>query len=190
MKLYYRTPRNESVQPRNRTNHKAHGSMNEDTEKRIVALYTCGQSIESITKEVGRARYLVVHVLQSRGVFGNRGTEPDRAESRTEPPAVEKLKAEPVNERKPDMPAVKGPETEGVVEKPPRKARPLKKCESPKKVTSSARPKPSRPEKTPVNSRWSPPVLDALYKLVGQHDLNPDMSLEDVQKMASKSKRQ
>ena len=76
--------------------------MTEDTEQRIVRLYTCGQSIESITKEVGRARHLVVHILQSKGVFANRRTETDRGESRTELPVVEELKEKLVNEeRKP-----------------------------------------------------------------------------------------
>lgn len=192
--LYYQKPRNESVQPRYRTNHQAWGSMNEDTEQRIVMLYTCGQSIESITKQVGRARHLVVHVLQSKGVFGNHGTEPDREESRVESPVAEEQKEELVDEeRKPEMLAIKGPEPESVVEEPPRKAKPLRKSKSPAKLRSmpaaKTRPKPSGAEKTPVTSRWSPLVLDALYKFVEQHDLNLDMSLADVQKMVFKSKR-
>jgi hypothetical protein len=192
--LYYRKPRNGSFEPRCRTNPKACGSMNEGTEQRIVMLYTCGQSIESITKDVGRARHIVVHVLQSKGVFGNRRAEPDREESRTESPLVEELKAESVNEEwKPKPLAVKESEPESVVEEPPRKAKPLRKSKSPGKLTSipavKTRSKPSRAEKTPVASGWSPLVLDALYKVVGQHDLNPDMGLEEVQKMASKSKR-
>ena len=58
-------------------------------------LYTNGQSIESITREVGRARYLVVHVLQSKGVFGNRLT--DSKESRPGAP-IEESKEELVRE--------------------------------------------------------------------------------------------
>jgi hypothetical protein len=189
--LNYQEPRNEAVQPRCRTNHRARGSMNEDAEQRIVMLYTCGQSIESITKEVGRARHLVVHVLQSKGVFGNRRTEPDREESRTESPVVEELKEELVNEHKPETLAIKGPESESVVVEPPRKAKPLRKSKSPGKLKSNTktRPQPSGAEKKPAASRWSPLVLDALNKVVGQHDLNPDMSMEDLQKMASKWKR-
>jgi hypothetical protein len=168
--------------------------MNVDTEQRIVMLYTCGQSIESITKEVGRARYLVVHVLQSKGVFGNHRTEPDREKSSTESPVVEELKEELVNEeRKLETLAAKRSEPESVVEEPTRKAKPLRRSKSPGKLRSisaaKTRPKPFGGEKTPVTSRWSPMVLDALHKVVGQHDINPDMSLQEVQKMVSKSKR-
>ncbi len=189
LELFYRKPGNESFQPRFHTNQpKAGGSMNGDTEQRIVTLYTCGQSIESITREVGRARHLIVHVLQSKGVFGSRRTELDREEARTESPVVEDLKEEPVNEeRKPETLAVKGSEPEGFVEEPPRKAKPPRTSKSPGKLRSHAktRPKPSGAGKTPVTSRWSPSVLAALYNVVGQHDLNPDMSLEEVQKMVS-----
>jgi hypothetical protein len=155
-------------------------------------LYTCGQSIESITKEVGRARHLVVHVLQSKDVFGNRLTEPDREESRTESPVVEELKEKLVNEEwKPESLAVKESEPESVVEEPLRKAKLLRKSKPAGKLTSNAktRPKPSGAERPPITSRWSPLVLDALYKVVGQQDLNPDMNLEDVQKMVFKAKR-
>jgi hypothetical protein len=193
--LYYRKPRSESFQPRYRTNQpKAVGSINEDTQQRIVMLYTCGQSIESITKEVGWARHLVVHVLQSKGVFGNRRTEPDGEESRTESPAVEELKEELVNEeRKPGTLFVQGSEPESAVEVPPGKAKVLRKSKSPVKLRSmpaaKTRPKPSGAEKTTVTNRWSPVVLDALCKVVGQHDLNPDMTLEEVKKMAFRHKR-
>jgi hypothetical protein len=54
---------------------------------------------------------------------------------------------------------------------------------------AKTRPKPSGAEKPPVASRWSPLVLDALHKVVGQHDVNPDMSLDQVQKMVFQSKR-
>jgi hypothetical protein len=193
LELYYRKPGNKSFQPRFHANQpKAWGSITGDTEQRIMTLYTCGQSIESITKEVGRARHLIVHVLQSKGVFGSRRTEPDREESRTESPVVEELKQETVNEkRKPETLAAKGSEPERFVEEPPIKAKPLRKSKSSAKLRSNAktRPKPSGAEKTPVTSQWSPLVLDALHKVVGQHDLNSDMSLEDVEKMVFKSKR-
>ena len=139
--LYDRKPRNESSQPRYRTNQpKAWGSMNEGTQQRIVMLYTDGQSIESITKEVGRARHLVVHVLQSKGVFGNRRTEPDHEESRTESPVVAELNEELVNEeREPETSAVKGSEPERVVEESPRKTKPLRASKSPGKLKVHAR---------------------------------------------------
>jgi hypothetical protein len=86
--------------------------------------------------------------------------------------------------------AVKGSEPESVVEEPPRKANPLRKSKSPGQLrlmpAAKTRPKPSGAEKTPIANRWSPLVLDALYKVVGQADLNPDMSLEEVQKMVIK----
>ena len=71
------------------------------------------------------------------------------------------------------------------------KAKLLRKSKSPGKLRSKAktRRKPSGAEKTPVTSRWSPLVLDALSKIAGQHDLNSDMSLDEVQKMVLKSKR-
>jgi hypothetical protein len=98
VELSYRKPRDESFQPSCRTNRKASGSVGEDTVQRIVKLYNGGQSIESVTREVGRARHVVVHVLQSRGVFGNRPTEPDLKESRTGAPIVEESKEELVRE--------------------------------------------------------------------------------------------
>ena len=192
LELYYRKPGDESFQPRYRTNHKASGSLNEGIEQRIVMLYTCGQSIESITKEVGRARHLVVHILQSKGVFGNRRTEPDHEESKTESPVVAELKEELVNaEREPETFAVKGSEPESVVEEPLWKAKLLRKSKLPGKLRSSAKTKSKPPgaEKPPVTNRWSPLVLDALCKVIGQHEINPDISLEDVQKMVFKSKR-
>jgi hypothetical protein len=94
--LSYRKPLDESFQPSCRTNRKASGSVSEDTVQRIVRLYSGGQSIESITKEVSRARHVVVHVLQSKGVFGNRPAEPDHKETRTVVPAVEESKEEPL----------------------------------------------------------------------------------------------
>ena len=67
----------------------------------------------------------------------------------------------------------------------------LKKSKSPGKLRSNAktRPKPSGVDKTPGTSQWSPLVLAALYNVVEQHDLNPDMSLEEVQKMVFETKR-
>jgi hypothetical protein len=195
IELYYRKPRSESFQPRYRTNQsKAWGSMNEDTEQRIVMLYTRGQGIESITKEIGRARHIVVHILQSKGVFGNRRAEPDRVESRIVSPVVEEQKEELLNEEpKPETIGVKGSEPESVVEEPPRKAKLLRKSKPAGKLGSipaaKMKPRPSGAEKTPVTSRWSPQVLDALHKVVEHRDFNPDMSLEEVHKMVSQSKR-
>ena len=163
---YYRKPREESFQ--HRTNRKSSGSVNGETEQRILRLYTSGQSIDSITKEVGRARHVVVHVLQSKGVFGNHPTEQHEELMSTEHPKEEpELKAESV-----DTPTSKS----------------LGKPKSPKNPGASAKPQPAVAPKTPVADRLSPPVLDALCQVAGQHDLS-DMSLEEVRKLALRPKR-
>ena len=166
---YYRKPREESFQ---HCNDKAWGSMNGDTEQRILRLYNSGQSIDSITKEVGRARHVVVHVLQSKGVYGNGSTTTAQEESRPgapieEPKEEPELKAESV-----DTPTSKS----------------LGKPKSPKNPGASAKPQPAVAPKTPVADRLSPPVLDALCQVAGQHDLS-DMSLEEVRKLALRPKR-
>ena len=192
---YYRKTLNEAFPPRQRTNQpKAWGSLTKDIEQRIVVLYTNGQSIESITREVGRARYLVVHVLQSRGVFGNPRTEPDREESRIESIVVEDVKEELVTEkRKPESIAVKGRKSQLAVEEPPRKVKRIRKTKSSEQSKSltfeKPIPKPAGIEKSSVKDRWSPLLVDVLCKIVTQHDLNTGMTLEDVQKMVSSSQR-
>lgn len=191
---YYRKTLNEAFPPRQRTNQpKAWGSLNKDIEQRIVVLYTNGQSIESITREVGRARYLVVHVLQSRGVFGNPRTEPDREESRIESIVVEDVKEELVTEkRKPESITVKGRESQIAMEEPPGKVKRIRKSKSSEQLKSLTIEKPiSKPpglEESAGKDRWSPLLVDALCKVVTQHDLNTGMTLEDVQKMVSGSK--
>ena len=163
LELYYRKPRHESFQPRPRPNNKASGSLNEGIEQRIVMLYTGGQSIDFVTKEVGRARHVVVHVLQFKGVFGNRRTEPDHEESRADSPVVEELKGELVDEERKPGTLVVGSEPESVLEEPTRKSKPLKKSKLPGRLRSNAKTKPkfSGAEKSPVTSRGFPLVLDA-----------------------------
>ena len=192
---YYRKTRNEAFPPTHRTNQpNAWDSLKEDIEQRIVMLYTNGQSIESITREVGRARYLIVHVLQARGVFGNCRTEPDHEESRIESIVVEDVKKEPVTEkRKPESIAVKGRKSQLAVEEPPRKVKRIRKTKSSEQLMSltfeKPIPKPAGLEKSSVKDRWSPLLVDVLCKVVTQHDLNTGMTLEDVQKMVSSSQR-
>ncbi|MDR3557089.1 MAG: hypothetical protein P4L55_20225 [Syntrophobacteraceae bacterium] len=189
---HYRKPGNEPFQPgRSNNQPQVRRPLNEDTEQRIVTLYTSGQSIESITKEVGRARYLVVHVLQSRGVFGNRPTELDCEEPWTEPVAVEDMTQESVvKERAPELIAVNGPESEIATKEPPKKAKRVRKSKSPEQLKSSPAekpiPKPATPENSSTAGRWSPLLVDALYELVAGHDINTGMTLEDVKKMVSK----
>jgi hypothetical protein len=191
--LHYRTPRNESFPSRHRTSQpQPSGSVNDDTENRIVMLYNSGQSIEAVTREVGRARHLIVHILQTRGVFGNRQPEPIGEESRNELLAVEDIKEELVIEEPNPAPlAVNRPGHEIDVEEPPRKVKSVRRPKSPeplKSVTAEKpRPKPPAVNKTQHTGRWSPLVVDALCKVATQLDLNPGMSLEEVHKMVSES---
>jgi len=50
-------------------------------------------------------------------------------------------------------------------------------------------PKTASLERLSVKDRWSPLLVDAMCKVVTQHDLNTGMTLEDVQEMVSRSKR-
>jgi hypothetical protein len=192
--LYYREPRHESFPPRHRTNQpQPSGSLNEGTEQRILSLYTSGQSIETITREVGRARHLVVHTLQSRGVFGNHRTEPVREEPKVESVAAEEQKKKLViEERKLDPVADKGSEPEIEVVEPPRKATRIRKSKSPAQLKSvivdKPKAKPLVAEKAPVKGRWSPQVVDALLKVVAQPGINSEMSMEEVKRMVSGSR--
>ncbi|MDR3568016.1 MAG: hypothetical protein P4L43_08320 [Syntrophobacteraceae bacterium] len=183
--------------------------MNEDTEQRIVALYTGGQSIESITREVGRARYLVVHVLQSKGVFGNRQIEPDCEEPLTEPVAVEdgqrvsnahstmtvedKTEECVIKAPAPELVAVNEPRLEIAAKEPPKKEKRVRKAKSPEPLPSlqakESTLKPAAPENSSPPGRWSPLLVDALYELVARQDIDTGMTLEDVRKMVSEPKR-
>lgn len=200
----YRKPRNDSFQPGYRNSQpQAQRPLKEDTEQRIVTLYTSGQSIESITKEVGRARYLVVHVLQSRGVFANRLTEPDYEAPRSESVVVEgtvvvecmdDVKEELVaKELEPELIAVTGPDPEIAANEPPRRAKRIRKTKSPEQLkslpTENPMHKAAAPENSPVAGRWSPLLVEALYKIVGQNELDTGMTLEDVERMLSRPKR-
>jgi hypothetical protein len=193
--LYYRESRHESFPPKHRTNQpQPSGSLNEDTAQRIVTFYTSGHSIESITREVGRARHLIVYLLQSRGVFGNCRTEPDREEPKVESPAVEEQKKKLViKERKLDPVADKGPEPKIEVQAAPRKATRIRKSKAPEQLKSVAieKPKAELPaaEKAPVTGRWSPQVVDALVEVVTQSEVNPGMSLDEVKTMVSGLRR-
>lgn len=182
---YYRRPGNVSFKPGYHKNQpQAPHSLKEDTEQRIVSLYTGGQSIESITREVGRARYLVVHVLQSRGVFGNRRAESDNVEP--EPVAV----ADKTEERVPEPIAVSGPKSENATKEPSPKAKRVRKPKSTEQLKSLPAEKPMLKPATPQNSGgWSPLLVEALYNLVSRKDIDTGMTLEDVRKMVSRPKR-
>ena len=189
---HYRRPGNDSLQPgRNNNQPQAPRSLEEVTEQRIVTLYTSGQSIESITKEVGRARYLVVHLLQSRGIFENRRTEPDYEEPRTEPVAVEDMTEEhAIEKREPELIAVNGPGAEIATKEPPKKAKQVGKSKSPEQSQTLPAEKPTLKPATAKDSsltgRWSPLLVDALYEFVAQNEIDTGMTLEDVRKMVSR----
>jgi transposase-like protein len=137
--------------------------LNDKTEKRIILLYTSGQSVESIAREVGRARHRVVHLLQTKGLFGNGSAE---HELPRETLTVEEPKEFPVNESAPEIarPA-----------KPPRRVRsPQKASDKPEPLASVEKP-----------HRWSPPVLDALCKVAVESNLYPGKSIEEVRQMVS-----
>ena len=191
----YRKPGNESFQPGYRNNQpQARGSSNNDTEQRIVTLYTNGHSVESITREVGRARHFVIHMLQSKGVFENRRTEPDFEELRIETVSVDDIKKESIiEERTPELIAVNEPGPEITTKVPHGTAKRARKSKSPAQLKSlpaeKPMPKPSAPENSSVAGRWSPLLVEALYKIVTRHDLDTGMTLEDVHKMVSRPKR-
>ena len=193
--LHYRELRDEPFQPRCHTNRqKAGGALNEDTAKRIVTLYTNGQSIESITKEVGRARHVVVHILQSQGVFENRPVESESQEGRDESVVVEELKEQLVGEgRKTETATVKRSESESIVEESLGKVKRIRKSKlqenSKPPTTDKSKPKPVAPEITTATGRWAPQVVDALFKVVMQSKVNTGVSLEEVKRMVSRSKR-
>jgi hypothetical protein len=167
---------------------KPRGSLNDDMEKRIVILYSNGESVESITKVVGRARHRIVHILQARGFLTNSQPGPRCKEPEDKLPASEELKEQPTDEeRKPGQPVLKKLETEtvGTV----RAGKPERPGESPRKSKAMAiekpAPTPHAGEKPQHTDRWSPPVVNALCKVIMQHNLYPGMSREDVHKMVS-----
>jgi hypothetical protein len=164
------------------------GSLNEDMEKRIVILYTNGESVESITKVVGRARHRIVHILQARGLLTN--SQPGRRckEPEDKLPDSEESKEQPTNkEQKAEQPALNRPEAETVGTVPARKS--VRPGESHRKSKTIAIDKPATTphagEKPQHTDRWSLPVVDALCKVIMQHNLYPGMSSEEVHKMVS-----
>jgi hypothetical protein len=192
--LYYRKPLDQSFQPRYLNNHKPSGSTDENTAQRILTLYYSGQSIESITKQLGRARHFVVHVLQSKGVFGQQRSGYDSKGSTSKPSVTKELMEEVLSEKgKQKRPIVKRHRTESVVDEPSEKAKlpitstPGRKSKS--ILAAKTKLKPSSVEEMPTTGQWSPPMLDALHQILGQQDIKSDMSLEEVQKMVLKSRR-
>ena len=191
--LHFRKPANEQGSPRHGTNHsKPWNSINDATEERIMMLYASGHSIDSITREVGRARYRVVHVLQVRGVFSNSQMEPD---INSEEPESKSLTVQAPEETLADEGqqkplAVKGPAPEIAIEEASGQPGPPE-FELFRKLESMATNEPGATiplgERLQDTSRWSPVVVDAMCKVIMQLNLYPGMSLEEVQKMVSDS---
>ncbi len=158
-----------------------------ETEKRIISLYTSGQSIESITREVGRARHMVVHVLQSAGVFGKNQTglgdkqlRDDPAEKNMEEPATLELKPDTAAAEMPARTKVEVPADKRPISRNPKAGRTIKS-----KAAQRPNPASSPAEKPLVSGRWSPMVSDAVEKVILQFNLYPDMSSEEIRKMVS-----
>ena len=194
--LHYRTPRDDSYSPRHRSNQpQPRSSLNDDTEERIVMLYTSGQSVEAITREVGRARHRVVHTLQTRGVFGINLKEPIQEEPKSESFPVEVLEEAPaIEEAEPKPLAVEGAGPEIAIEETYEHPKPERKSESPRKLKPIATGIPSPASlavgEPQVTGRWQPLVVDALCEVILRLNLYPGMSHEEVRKMVSGWNRQ
>lgn len=158
-------------EPNYRQNYSSNtNQLNDKTEKRIVMLYTSGQSVDAIAREVGRARHRVVHLLQTKGVFGKGQTKRDELED----------EALPVDEPKEEL-AAAGSELEIAVEKPAASRRRVK---TPRKAPVKPATVVSTVEKT---DRWSPPVVDALCKVAMQSNLYPGKSVDEVRELVVES---
>ncbi len=177
--LHYEKPRSEHFQPGYRTNQPSPSrSLNEASEERIVTLYTSGHSIESITREVGRARHLVVHTLQSKGIFGSRR------------PALhaEELDSERKSDPVPDKRANQAVERAAA---PPKKTTRARKPKSPNQldavIDEKATAKTPSTERTSSTQRWSPQVVNAMIRVASESGLSLGLSVEEVKRLASGS---
>lgn len=205
---YYQNTRSESFQPRqNPTRQRSGGMSDEVAGERIVALYESGHSIESIARETGRARHFVVHLLQSRGIFGNRpvAVENPVAVEETvaveEPSAVEAVEAiqavetveeaaeKPAVEPKPE-PAPVQAEAESAAGARPAKTVRLRKPRAPKaeKASPVKAPEPAEPESS-GQAGWSPELVEALFKVAAKPDLKTGVSRKEVKKMVSRPRQ-
>jgi hypothetical protein len=150
-------------------------------------------SIESITREVGRARHLVVHILQSKGVFGKSPLEPGRSEFGLEPVDADSPNdRRAVAERKPEPEAV-GPQGSFTGEGHGAKARRVRRSK-PAERPDAEIPVPSSPgfpavERPETAGTWSPLVVDALRQVVTHGTVEAGMTIEEVQRMVSNPRR-
>lgn len=196
-KLYYREPRDASFQPRHVSNkHKGWGTLTEATKEQIVTLYTRGMTIDSIAREIRRARHLVVHILQSKGLLGNRRTGLGHEEAEIPSNASGEPKERGAAEERrlqlePDVD--KAVEVQLAMKIPARKMTRLQrpKAAEKSKITAIKEPRAdqSATQMVPDLCRWSPQVVDALFKVVGQKLLDTEVSLDQVTRMVTASKR-
>lgn len=169
--------------------------------ERIVALYEGGNSIESIARETGRARHFIVHLLQSRGIFGNRPVAVEKPAAVEETEAVEEASAvevvavieeaveKPAVEPKPE-PAPVQAEAESAAGGRPVKTVRLRKPRAPKaeKASPVEAPEPAEPESSEL-TRWSPELVEALFKVATKPDLKTGVSKKEVKKMVSRPRQ-
>ncbi len=166
------------------------GSAAGEVEQKIVTLYKNGQSIEAITREVGRARHLVVHILHSTGVFGTVQTTPSRdAEGSIAIPEHESVPEAPQSDPSDAViprPEVKLHKATSTVKRI-RRSKPLESSTVPAPAAAASAPPASPTART--TGKWSPLVVDALYKVVTQLETDSGMSVEELQRMVVKPRR-
>ncbi len=187
--LHYRYVSNDSFSPSNRTQPpRPRGSANPNIEERILSLYAEGMSVESITREVGRARHLVVHVLQSRGVFRTTPSEPvpgepeAKGEPLTSPDAVTPIEEDPMAS------AAVAPKDAA----PPAVTRPRRFRASegrPTKPQTQADPKHRDVPRKPEGDAWSPQVVEALFEVVTKGEIDSGMSMDEVRRLVTRRRR-
>ncbi|MHC1744930.1 MAG: hypothetical protein AB9873_18150 [Syntrophobacteraceae bacterium] len=161
-----------------------------DIEQRIVALYRTGCSIEAITREVGRARHLVVHILHTTGVFGTVQTEPCGDEPASADFPVQESSSEAPQPDPVDMTAgeiIAAPKKSVTTIRRVKRAKPAE--DSPTPAAAAPSPTPPAVEAARAAGKWSPQVVEALFKVVTQSETDPGMSVEDLRKMVTKPRR-
>lgn len=139
-------------------------------------LYTSGHSIESIIREVGRARHVVVHTLQSRGVFGNRRPDLHALELPSE------RKSDPVPDERANQAA------EGAAALPEETAQ-ARKAKSPRRrktlIEEETTAKTASTEGASDTQRWSPQVVSAMIQFASESGLSLGLSVEEVKRLTS-----
>lgn len=193
--LNYRERQHHAFPPRHHAGPPhARGSLHEDTEQRILTLYESGWSIELIARELRRGRHLIVHILQSKGVFGKRRSGPAPEDSRGAAGAAEVRQEDPVvHEASPESTALEGAEPAAEVQGESQDRKTVRRARLTGKPNSAGvddeAPKPSKPRKSKKSGPWSPQVVEALLKVVAERELDSGMSFQEVRKLVSGARR-